>query len=343
MSEKIENVAAAVNDDEVVLEVKDLVVQYVVKKQTVEAVNGISFSLKKGKAIGLVGETGAGKTTTALAILNLVPDPPGIIKNGKITVCGNDMLSLPAHQLEKIRGKDVSMIFQDPMTSLNPVMTVGEQIAESVRLHEHVGKHEAMQRAMEMLELVGIPGERAVDFPHQFSGGMKQRVVIAIALACNPRVLIADEPTTALDVTIQAQVLSMMNDLKEKFGTALVMITHDLGVVAKMCDDVAVVYAGRVVESGSLEDVFNHTMHPYTEGLFNSLPNLENREAELKPIPGLMPDPTNLPKGCSFAPRCRYATDACREKAPVLRQVSDTHSVLCCRYDEPDFSIEGWQ
>ena len=343
MSEKIENVAAAVNDDEVVLEVKDLVVQYVVKKQTVEAVNGISFSLKKGKAIGLVGETGAGKTTTALAILNLVPDPPGIIKNGKITVCGNDMLSLPAHQLEKIRGKDVSMIFQDPMTSLNPVMTVGEQIAESVRLHEHVGKHEAMQRAMEMLELVGIPGERAVDFPHQFSGGMKQRVVIAIALACNPRVLIADEPTTALDVTIQAQVLSMMNDLKEKFGTALVMITHDLGVVAKMCDDVAVVYAGRVVESGSLEDVFNHTMHPYTEGLFNSLPNLENREAELKPIPGLMPDPTNLPKGCSFAPRCRYATDACREKAPVLRQVSDTHYVLCSRYDEPDFSIEGWQ
>ena len=343
MSEKIEKVAAAANNDDVVLEVKDLVVQYVVKKQTVEAVNGISFSLKKGKAIGLVGETGAGKTTTALAILNLVPDPPGIIKNGKITVCGNDMLSLPAHQLEKIRGKDVSMIFQDPMTSLNPVMTVGEQIAESVRLHEHVGKHEAMQRAMEMLELVGIPGERAVDFPHQFSGGMKQRVVIAIALACNPRVLIADEPTTALDVTIQAQVLSMMNDLKEKFGTALVMITHDLGVVAKMCDDVAVVYAGRVVESGSLEDVFNHTMHPYTEGLFNSLPNLENREAELKPIPGLMPDPTNLPKGCSFAPRCRYATDACREKPPVLRQVSDTHSVLCCRYDEPDFSIEGWQ
>ena len=343
MSEKIEKVAAAANNDDVVLEVKDLVVQYVVKKQTVEAVNGISFSLKKGKAIGLVGETGAGKTTTALAILNLVPDPPGIIKNGKITVCGNDMLSLQPHQLEKIRGKDVSMIFQDPMTSLNPVMTVGEQIAESVRLHEHVGKHEAMQRAMEMLELVGIPGERAVDFPHQFSGGMKQRVVIAIALACNPRVLIADEPTTALDVTIQAQVLSMMNDLKEKFGTALVMITHDLGVVAKMCDDVAVVYAGRVVESGTLEDVFNHTMHPYTEGLFNSLPNLDNREAELKPIPGLMPDPTNLPKGCTFAPRCRYATAACREKAPVLRQVSDTHTVLCSRYDEPDFSIEGWQ
>ena len=334
---------AAVKEDDVVLEVKDLVVEYVVKKQVVEAVNGISFSLKKGKAIGLVGETGAGKTTTALAIMNLVPDPPGIIKNGYINVCGNDMLSLEPHQLEKIRGKDISMIFQDPMTSLNPVMTVGEQIAESVRLHEHVGKHEAIQRAMEMLELVGIPGERAVDYPHQFSGGMKQRVVIAIALACNPRILIADEPTTALDVTIQAQVLSMMNDLKEKFHTALVMITHDLGVVAKMCDDVAVIYAGRVVESGTLEDVFNSTMHPYTEGLFNSLPNIENREAELKPIPGLMPDPTKLPAGCAFADRCGYATDACRAARPALRQVSDTHFVACDRYDEPDFHIEGWQ
>ena len=340
MSKTVEN---NVNNDEVVLEVKDLVVQYVVKKQVVEAVNGVSFSLKKGKAIGLVGETGAGKTTTALAIMNLVPDPPGIIKNGYINVCGNDMLSLEPHQLEKIRGKDVSMIFQDPMTSLNPVMSVGEQIAESVRLHEHVNKQQAMQRAMEMLELVGIPGERAIDYPHQFSGGMKQRVVIAIALACNPRILIADEPTTALDVTIQAQVLSMMDDLKKKFGTALVMITHDLGVVAKMCDDVAVIYAGHVVESGTLEDVFNHTMHPYTEGLFNSLPNIENREAELKPIPGLMADPTKLPVGCTFADRCSYACDKCREARPVTRQVSETHFVACSRYDEPDFKIEGWQ
>ena len=346
MSKETENKTAALaeeKDDDVILEVKDLVVQYVVKKQVVEAVNGVSFQLKKGKAIGLVGETGAGKTTTALAMLNLVPDPPGIIKNGKITVCGNDMLNLDAKQLEKIRGKDISMIFQDPMTSLNPVMSVGEQIAESVRLHENVTKHEAIQRAMEMLELVGIPGERAIDYPHQFSGGMKQRVVIAIALACNPRILIADEPTTALDVTIQAQVLSMMNDLKVKFNTALVMITHDLGVVAKMCDDVAIVYAGRIVESGTLEDVFNHTMHPYTEGLFNSLPNIENREAELKPIPGLMPDPTHLPAGCAFAPRCRYATEACKEKQPEIRHVSDTHTVCCSRYDEPDFEIEGWQ
>ena len=347
MSNEMENkstvAAAETADDDVILEVKDLVVQYVVKKQVVEAVNGISFKLRKGEAIGLVGETGAGKTTTALALLNLVPDPPGIIKNGKITVCGNDMLSMTPAQLEKIRGKDISMIFQDPMTSLNPVMSVGEQIAESVRLHEHVSKHQAIQRAMEMLELVGIPGERAIDYPHQFSGGMKQRVVIAIALACNPRILIADEPTTALDVTIQAQVLSMMNDLKVKFNTALVMITHDLGVVAKMCDDVAIVYAGRIVESGTLEDVFNHTMHPYTEGLFNSLPNIENREAELRPIPGLMPDPTHLPSGCAFAPRCRYATEACKAKQPEVRHVSDTHTVCCSRYDEPDFQIEGWQ
>ena len=347
MSNEIETKSAAAAaetaDDDVILEVKDLVVQYVVKKQVVEAVNGVSFKLRKGKAIGLVGETGAGKTTTALAMLNLVPDPPGIIKNGKITVCGNDMLSLDAKQLEKIRGKDISMIFQDPMTSLNPVMSVGEQIAESVRLHENLSKHDSIQRAMEMLELVGIPGERAIDYPHQFSGGMKQRVVIAIALACNPRILIADEPTTALDVTIQAQVLSMMNDLKVKFNTALVMITHDLGVVAKMCDDVAIVYAGRIVESGTLEDVFNNTMHPYTEGLFNSLPNIENREAELKPIPGLMPDPTHLPEGCAFAPRCRYATEACKAKQPEIRHVSDTHTVCCSRYDEPDFQIEGWQ
>ncbi len=335
--------AAATKENDIVLKVEDLVVHYVLKKSVVEAVNGLSFELKKRKAIGIVGETGAGKTTAALAIMNLVPDPPGIIKSGKITVCDHDMLSLKPNQLAKIRGKDISMIFQDPMTSLNPVMTVGQQIAESIYLHEHVSKQEAEQRAMDMLELVGIPGERAVDYPHQFSGGMKQRVVIAIALACNPSVLIADEPTTALDVTIQAQVLSMMNDLKKKYNTALVMITHDLGVVAKMCDDVVVLYAGRAVESGTLEDVFNNTMHPYTEGLFNSLPNIENREAELKPIPGLMPDPTRLPPGCVFADRCRYAVEACREKAPEIRYVNETHSVACSRYDEPGFSIEGWQ
>ena len=327
-------------EDETVLEVRDLVVHYELEDETVEAVNDISFSLKRGKTIGLVGETGAGKTTTALSILNLVPDPPGVIKSGKITVCGNDMLSLKPHQLEKIRGNDVSMIFQDPMTSLNPVMTVGDQIAESVRLHEHVSKAEAFARAQEMLELVGIPGVRANEYPHQFSGGMKQRVVIAIALACNPRVLLADEPTTALDVTIQAQVLDMMNDLKTKFGTALVMITHDLGVVAKICDEVAVMYAGRIVESGTLEEVFNSTKHPYTEGLFNSLPNINDRKSELKPIPGLMPDPTKLPPGCSFAPRCRYATDECCKKRPEATYFTETHSALCIRYAEAGFHLD---
>ncbi len=327
--------------DGTVLDVKNLVVKYVLKDQTVEAVNDISFSLKEGQAIGLVGETGAGKTTTALSILNLVPDPPGVIAGGSIYVCGHPVLEMDNKQLSHIRGKDVAMIFQDPMTSLNPVTPVGDQIAESVRLHEHCTPAQAFDRAVEMLELVGIPGARAHDYPHQFSGGMKQRVVIAIALACNPKVLIADEPTTALDVTIQAQVLNMMNDLKEKFNTALVMITHDLGVVAKMCDEVAVMYAGRIVESGTLEDVYNHTMHPYTEGLFNSLPKINNKGTELKPIPGLMVDPANLPVGCAFADRCKYATDKCREKRPESRYVTETHTIACCRYDEPDFHIEG--
>ena len=327
-------------DEDVVLDIRDLVVHYVLENSTVEAVNGISFALKKGRTIGLVGETGAGKTSTALAIMNLVPDPPGVIKNGTIRVCGHDVLKMRNKELEKIRGKDVSMIFQDPMTSLNPVMTVGDQIAESVRLHEDVTNDEAYARAEEMLELVGIPAVRANEYPHQFSGGMKQRVVIAIALACNPRVLLADEPTTALDVTIQAQVLDMMGDLKEKFGTALVMITHDLGVVAKICDDVAVMYAGQIIESGTLEEVFNHTKHPYTEGLFNSLPSISNRKAELKPIPGLTPDPTDLPAGCTFAPRCQYATEACTRARPEARYFSETHYVRCSRYEEAGFHIQ---
>lgn len=345
MENELQNVSTVIHPekdkDDIVLDIKDLVVHYVLKKETVEAVNGISFSLKKGQAIGLVGETGAGKTTTALAIMNLVPNPPGVVKSGTIDVCGHDMLRLKPKQLEAVRGTEVSMIFQDPMTSLNPVMTVGEQIAESLRIHEGLSGKLALKRATEMLELVGIPGERATEYPHQFSGGMKQRVGIAIALACNPHVLIADEPTTALDVTIQAQVLEMMNDLKNKFNTALLMITHDLGVVAKMCDEVAVMYAGRIVESGTLEDVFDNTLHPYTEGLFNSLPNIEDRESELKPIIGLMPDPTKLPVGCSFAPRCQYVTDACTEKQPTARQVSDTHTVVCIAYDDSNFRIEG--
>lgn len=339
MSEiKQETVVTASQEE--VLDVRDLVVQFVTEGETVEAVNGISIHLNKGEILGLVGETGAGKTTTALSILNLVPNPPGIIKSGSVRVCGKDMLQASAKELEQIRGCDVSMIFQDPMTSLNPVFTVGEQIAESVLLHEGVSRKEAFEKAEEMLELVGIPRERAHEYPHQFSGGMKQRVVIAIALACNPKLLLADEPTTALDVTIQAQVLDMMCELKEKLNTSMIFITHDLGIIAEICDRVAVMYAGRIIEEGTLEEVFNHTKHPYTEGLFNSLPNIEDRTAKLHPIPGMMPDPTNLPKGCAFAPRCPYAKPSCIDTVQVLHHFSRTHSVMCSAYEDPSFRIK---
>lgn len=325
--------------EELVLDIQDLTVHYVMEKETVEAVNHIDIQLKGGEVLGLVGETGAGKTTTALAILNLVPDPPGVIKSGSIKVCGKDVLTLNAKELEQMRGDHMSMIFQDPMTSLNPVFTVGDQIAESIKLHNDVSQAEANKRAQEILELVGIPAERAKEYPHQFSGGMKQRVVIAIALACNPKLLLADEPTTALDVTIQAQILDMMLDLKKKLNTSMIFITHDLGIVAEICDKVAVMYAGRIIERGTLEDVFNHTKHPYTEGLFNSLPNIEDRTAKLQPIPGLMPDPTKLPVGCAFAPRCPYARPECIETPQTERMFSETHGVLCSAYNDPDFKI----
>ena len=247
---------------------------------------------------------------------------------------------MPQKELEAIRGNTVSMIFQDPMTSLNPVLTVGDQIAEVIKLHDKISEKEAEQKAGDMLEVVGIPRERFGEYPHQFSGGMKQRVVIAMALACNPKLLLADEPTTALDVTIQAQVLETMKDLRKKFGSAMIMITHDLGIIAEVCDEVSVVYAGQIVEHGTLEDIFNHTMHPYTEGLFGSLPNIEDRKARLQPIPGLMPDPTNLPKGCPFSPRCKYCTESCKKDRPEKKWASDTHYVRCVRYEEPGFSIE---
>ena len=330
----------AENKKDLILDIKDLVIHYETDDGTVEAVNGLDIQLEYGKTLGLVGETGSGKTTTALSILRLVPDPPGVIKNGSITLDGKDILNLPQKDLESIRGNLVSMIFQDPMTSLNPVLTVGEQIAEVIGLHENISEKEAADKAGQMLEVVGIPKERYGEYPHQFSGGMKQRVVIAMALACNPKLLIADEPTTALDVTIQAQVLETMKELREKFGSAMIMITHDLGIIAEVCDEVSVVYAGQIVEHGTLEDVFEHTLHPYTEGLFGSLPNIEERRHRLQPIPGLMPDPTDLPKGCCFAPRCKYCTEACTKARPEMRWVSDTHYVRCSRYDEPGFKIE---
>ena len=311
----------------ILLDIDHLTVNYELEDETVEAVRDVSFKVEKGKTLGLVGETGAGKTTTALAILNLIPDPPGVIKGGKIMLDGENVLEKSMKEMTHIRGKEVSMIFQDPMTSLNPVFTVGDQIAEALMIHENLDKGAAFKKAQEMLEIVGIPGERAHEYPHQFSGGMKQRVVIAIALA-------------ALDVTIQAQVLDLMKELKKKYGMAMILITHDLGIIAETCDDVAVMYAGQIIERGSLEEIFNTARHPYTEGLFNSLPNIADRKERLKPIPGLMPDPTKLPKGCAFAPRCPYAKDSCIDKMPEEIHFGGTHYCRCSGYEDPGFRIE---
>ena len=328
------------NEKKKLLEIRDLTVEYHTNGGVVHAVNGLNLEVAQGETLGFVGETGAGKTTTALSILNLLPRPQGKVLSGSVKYNGEEILNKSNKEMTRIRGEKISMIFQDPMTSLNPVLTVGDQIAEVIKLHDKISEKEAEQKAGDMLEVVGIPRERFGEYPHQFSGGMKQRVVIAMALACNPKLLLADEPTTALDVTIQAQVLETMKDLRKKFGSAMIMITHDLGIIAEVCDEVSVVYAGQIVEHGTLEDIFNHTMHPYTEGLFGSLPNIEDRKARLQPIPGLMPDPTNLPKGCPFSPRCKYCTEACKKDRPEKKWVSDTHYVRCVRYDEPGFSIE---
>ena len=324
---------------EVALEIRDLRVRFDTDDARVYAVNGVNLKLNRSSTLGLVGETGAGKTTTVLSLLKLISCPPGVVEADAIMINGRDVMKMTDKELQEMRGDEIAMIFQDPMTSLNPVLTVGEQIAESIRLHNKVTDTEAMERAKKMLEAVGISGDRAGDYPHQFSGGMKQRVVIAIALACHPQLLIADEPTTALDVTIQAQVLDLMKNLRKQYQTSLIMITHDLGIVADICDEVAVMYAGTIVEKGTLEDVFNHTKHPYTEGLFNSLPNINDRKAMLTPIKGLMPDPTNLPEGCPFHPRCPYADEDCK-KPQVVRNISDSHYVRCGAYDRPGFHIE---
>lgn len=327
--------------EELILDIQNLVVHYEMDDGTVKAVNGVDIKLGRKRTLGLVGETGAGKTTTALSILRLVPNPPGVIKDGKIYLNGQNIFELSESQMEAIRGNAVSMIFQDPMTSLNPVLTIGDQIAEVISVHEKLSKSDACEKAKEMLEMVGISRERYLDYPHQFSGGMKQRVIIAIALACSPQLLIADEPTTALDVTIQAQILEIMKGLKQKYDTSMIMITHDLGIVAEVCDEVSVMYAGKIVEHGNLQDVFENTKHPYTEGLFNSLPDMDKRKNELIPIPGLMVDPTNLPEGCAFEPRCMYAKDICRKKQPEIRRISDTHYVLCLAYEDPNFELIG--
>ena len=312
-----------------ILSVENLVVKFFLRKSTVEAVNGVSFEIQKGERVGLVGETGAGKTTTALSILKLVPNPPGRITDGNIYLNGENLMEKSEKDMRKIRGNDVAMIFQDPMTALNPVLTVGDQIMEVIRLHNDLGKFEAMDKAKEMLELVGIPGERYLDYPHQFSGGMKQRVVIAIALACNPKLLIADEPTSALDVTIQAQVLELINNLRDKMGMSLLLITHDLGGVAETCDKVMIMYAGSIVESGTVDKVYRNIMHPYTSGLFNAIPKLHEESDRLEPIKGMMPDPSDLPEGCAFYERCPNAVDECKTKKPELKMVEEDHAVAC--------------
>ena len=315
------------------LQIRDLVVRFYTDDGVINAVNGITLSLGEGETLGLVGETGAGKTTLALSILGLVPCPPGRVEGGSITFDGTDLLGLSRHAYRKIRGREISMIFQDPMTALNPTVPVVDQIAEAIRNHRRVTKHEARTEAIRMLETVRIPPERAFEYPHQFSGGMKQRVVIAMALACSPRLLIADEPTTALDVTIQAQVLELMKDLKAQYRTAMIMITHDLGIVSEVCDRVAIIYAGQVVEYGTLRDIYENPLHPYTNGLFGSLPDIEKDVEFLSPIEGLMPDPADLPAGCAFNPRCKYACPACASRPAAYTEAEPGHYVRCLIYE----------
>lgn len=315
-----------------ILEVKDLVVRYETEDGIVRAVNSVNLSIGQGAAVGLVGETGAGKTTLAKSILRLIQWPPGRIAEGEILYNGLDLLSLSEEEMCKIRGNDISMIFQDPMTALNPVLTVGKQISEVISAHEqHITQEEADEKMRQILATVGIDPKRAEEYPHQFSGGMKQRVVIAIALACRPDLIIADEPTTALDVTIQAQILEMMKELQRKFGTAIMLITHDFGVVAEICDRCMVVYAGEKIEEGSLEDIFDHREHPYTKGLFDSLPNLQDDSPRLKPIPGLMSNPMDLPSYCSFYDRCSVKCDSCKNSNPKLIEITPGHTVACSR------------
>ena len=317
--------------NDMLLRVKDLRVYYTAGGEIINAVNGVNLEVRRGETLGLVGETGAGKTTIAKSIMRILPDPPAKIGGGEIYLDGQE---LPEKKMREIRGKKISMIFQDPMTALNPVFTVGEQIEEVIMLHEKVNKGEAAVKARQMLELVGIPGDRSGDYPHQFSGGMKQRVVIAMALACSPELILADEPTTALDVTIQAQILDMIKALKEKQNTSMILITHDLGVVAEVCDRVAVVYAGEIIEYGTKEEIFDYPAHPYTVGLFGSIPKIHEDVEWLDSIPGMPPNPADLPSGCHFHPRCSKCTLPCGEKAPEMVEVRRGHFVRCLNCTE---------
>ena len=317
--------------EDLVLKIKDLVVHYETEDADVHAVNGIDIEIRKKHTLGLVGETGAGKTTTAMSILNLVPNPPGVIKSGEIYLEGEDVLQMSAEKLEHMRGNDVAMIFQDPMTALNPVMTVGDQIAESIELHQNLNKKDALEKAKDMLKLVGIAESRAAEYPHQFSGGMKQRVVIAIALACNPKLLIADEPTTALDVSIQAQILNLLRQLQQDMGLTYIFITHDLSVVKYFSDDIAVMYLGQMVEKAPSDLLFKNPIHPYTKALLSAipLPVVGKDKPKRQLIKGEITSPVNLPDECRFGKRCDYVQECCKKGNPQLREIEPNHFVAC--------------
>lgn len=322
--------------NEKLLDIKNLSVTYKTEDGIVYAVNDLNMEIGHKETLGFVGETGAGKTTTAMTIMGLLPTPPGKVTSGEILFDGRDMLTISDKERRSILGEEISMIFQDPMTSLNPSMRVGDQIVEMIRLHKKIGKKEAMVEAENLLEMVGIRRERARSYPHQFSGGMKQRVVIAIALACRPKLIIADEPTTALDVTIQAQVMNLIKELKEKFETSMILITHDLGIVAEICDKVAIMYAGQIVEYASVEKVYNNPSHPYTNGLFNSIPKLDTEEEWLEEIHGLPPEPTEQIEGCAFSPRCPNCMEICKHKKPGITHIDEEHYVRCFLYEKEE-------
>jgi oligopeptide transport system ATP-binding protein len=316
---------------EPLLAVTNLKTQFFTQDGVVKAVNGVSFQLMPGETLGIVGESGCGKSITAMSIMRLIPTPPGKIVDGEVLFQGKDVLKMNDQQLRGIRGNDIAMVFQDPMTSLNPVLTVNRQIGESLELHKGMSKSESRARAIELLKMVGIPNaEQRVDqYPHQFSGGMRQRVMIAMALSCDPMLLIADEPTTALDVTIQAQILDLMKKLQQERGTAVILITHDLGVVAGMSDRVQVMYAGTIAETADTYELFGNPRHPYTLGLMKSIPRLDSVGSKLDPIRGLPPDLVDLPDMCPFSPRCDFSEEVCERKAPVLREVKPGHKITC--------------
>ena len=319
------------------LEVNNLTTHFFTQDGVVKAVDGITYDLEEGEVLGVVGESGCGKSVHALSIMRLVPSPPGRTVAGEVRFEGEDLLQMDDAEMRRIRGNRIAMVFQEPMTSLNPVLTIGRQLTETLELHQNMTKQQAQSRAAELLQTVGIPDadRRLVDYPHQFSGGMRQRVMIAMALSCNPKLIIADEPTTALDVTIQAQILELMQDLARDFGTAMIIITHNLGVVARYADNVNVMYAGNIIETGTAEEIYHNPRHPYTLALLNSVPRLDASErVKLDAIEGLPPDLVNLPEGCSFAPRCKFMFERCLDETPVLVETNDGHTSACWRHEE---------